>query len=606
MKIVIASGKGGTGKTTVALNLAYSIANQGELVRLLDCDVEAPNDHLFLKRKDFEIKKVTLGKPQWIKDNCLRCGKCVEICHYKALAKVKEKILVFDELCHSCGACFHFCPSKSLIEKTKEIGTIRIAKEGRPFSFVDGNLVVGESSAPKVIEAVKDEALDTGINIIDASPGTACPVVKSFIGADLVLLVTEPTPFGKHDLELAIDLAAEMKLPAAVVINRSYGEDFLIEELCKEKSIPIFAKIPFKRVYAETYSRGDILIEHHPELSEVFRMLSEAIFSKVALIPKTRIEKLVSLPINNETFFEKNPLQNVSKKELVVISGKGGTGKTTVSGALADLLDDVVISDCDVDASNLHLLFQPKRITSESFIGGSKCRIDLSKCTSCGLCYHLCRFAAIKSIGSSYQIDSLSCEGCGLCFEACPENAIINQPEETGTVHLSLIKGDVPFIDAHLKVGADNSGKLVSLVREKSKTTINQISKNLILNDGPPGISCPVISSLVGVDFALIVTEPSLSGIHDMERVLKLAEHFKVKAYLIINKADINPERTKWIQFLAQTHHVKVLGEIPFDENINQALINGKTIVKHGQGPALAAIQGIVKELKIIIGGSHV
>ena len=604
MKLVIASGKGGTGKTTVALNLAYYLS-KSKKVKLLDCDVEAPNDHLFLPKTTYDFKDVCVGKPHWNKADCTLCGECIRSCQYQALAKVKDKIIVFDELCHSCGACFYFCESRALVEKERIIGKVRVARGGLPFEFIDGELAIGESLAPKVIDAVKREISDESFNIVDSAPGTACPVVKSFVEMDQVLLVTEATPFGKHDLELAIQLAAQMNLPTSVVINRSIGEDRIIEELCRDYSVPIIGRIPFSRSYAESYSRGEILLKNHPELEEHFKKIADRLILKESCVPIIKNEGLPSFLIDHTADKHEDLLMNTPYQEVVVISGKGGTGKTTLSAAFVELLDNVVISDCDVDASNLHLLLKPKLISSSSFSVGTKASIDQEKCTECGLCLSLCRFNAIKKHNGKFVISELGCEGCGLCLLACPSQAIQAIFEETGILNTSIIKGDIPFCDAALKVGADNSGKLVSQVRSNAKK-LRGAKRNFILNDGPPGTSCPVISSLVGAKFAIVVTEPTQSGIHDMKRVLELAKHFNVKAFVVINKADINPERTKWIYFVAQNHQAKVLGEIPYDTNVYQALKNGQTIIAHKNGPAYEAMMKIYEEFKKTIGEENV
>lgn len=605
MKLVIASGKGGTGKTTVALSLAYYLSKSRK-VKLLDCDVEAPNDHLFLPKTTLDFKSVCVGKPQWNKSNCTLCGECVKACKYQALAKVKDKIIVFDELCHSCGACFYFCPNKALDEKERTIGRVRTSRAGLPFSFVDGELSLGESLAPKVIESVKKEMSDDSFNIVDSSPGTSCPVVKSFAHMDQVLLVTEATPFGKHDLELAIQLASQMNLPTSVVINRSIGEDSLIEDLCRDYSVPVIGKIPYSRVYAESYSRGEVLINRHPELEVHFQKIVEYIESKQSRVPKFKKEEHISFPAEAiSSYGFEDLLMNTPFQEVVVISGKGGTGKTTVSAALADLLDNIIVSDCDVDASNLHLILKPKLISTTSFTAGSKSRINQELCNQCGLCSTLCRFNAIDQKLGSFVISDHDCEGCGLCLAACPSKAIEAVVDETGLLNTSIIRGEIPFCDAALKVGADNSGKLVSQVRANAKKFVSS-KKSFLLNDGPPGTSCPVISSLVGAKYAIVVTEPTLSGIHDMQRVLELAKHFRVIPYIVINKADINLERTKWIYLVAQENQSKVLGEIPYDSNVYQALKKGQTLIAYKNGPAYEAILNIYNEFKKNIGEKNV
>jgi len=204
MILTVASGKGGTGKTTFSVNLAYALAQRGERVRLLDCDVEEPNDHLFVKPHFTEERDVTVPKPVWDANKCTACGKCAKACHYNAIAVVKKKVLIFNELCHSCGVCTYVCPEGALSERDAKIGIVQAAPGHKPFFFAHGLLNIGEALAPNVVRAVKEHLDPQAINIIDASPGTACPVIEAVRGADAALLVTEPTPFGLNDLKLAV------------------------------------------------------------------------------------------------------------------------------------------------------------------------------------------------------------------------------------------------------------------------------------------------------------------------------------------------------------------------------------------------------------------
>ena len=277
MIIAIASGKGGTGKTTFAVNLAQTLSQKKMNIRLLDCDVEEPNVHLFIKPKFTDEKSVTVLKPVWDSDKCTKCGKCAKACSYNALAMTGNNLLIFNELCHSCGLCTYICPQNAIREESVQIGKVQICDENKSFFFAHGLLDIGEPLAPKVVTAVKQYIDKTSINIIDASPGIACPVVAAVEGADVTVLVTEPTPFGLYDLKLAVNLMIKMKLPVGIVINRSDGKDDLIVNYAEKAGIPIVGQIPFKKDYAKAYSKGDILVDVFPDLRETFIEIFENI-----------------------------------------------------------------------------------------------------------------------------------------------------------------------------------------------------------------------------------------------------------------------------------------------------------------------------------------
>lgn len=600
-KIVIASGKGGTGKTTVAVNLSHYLSTfENEKVKLLDCDVEAPNDNLFLNATFNESKEVKAPRPVWDESKCTSCGKCVDVCNYNAIAMVKGKVLIFNELCHSCGACMYLCPEKALIKEEVTVGKIELAEDYKPFSFGHGVLNIGESLAPMVISHLKNHMDNNAINIIDASPGTTCPVVKSMEGMDYCLLVTEPTPFGLNDLVLAASLTSKLNLPTGIVINRSYGDDAIIEDFAKRNGIPILGKIPFNKKYAVSYSKGDVLINVHPELKEIFSDIYKKMKSekKVPVIEKSTETASV---VNKTVLTSKSENSSVAYKELVIISGKGGTGKTTVTSALSQLMENKILVDDDVDASNLHLLCKPEILQTEDYVGGKTYSIDPDICIGCGLCERLCNFNAIKEIEvngrKKYQIDPIACEGCGFCFNACRADAITGKDNVSGKWFLS--KTSQGYLShAKLGIGEENSGKLVSCVRDNAAKLANEFGAERILNDGPPGTGCPVISALTGIDLAVVVTEPTLSGIHDMKRALDLSKYFNVPTLIVVNKFDLNQEMTEKIENIAKTYKSKVIGKIPFDKNVNDSLMLGKSIITYGKGEAYNSILEMWKILK--------
>ena len=273
MIISIASGKGGTGKTTVATNLAVSL---GKRVQLLDCDVEEPNAHLFIKPEWEKTISVGMPVPEVDEQKCTHCGQCAELCQYKAIVVIAETVLPFHELCHGCGGCMLVCPEKAITEGTRELGTVEIGHRNG-VQFVHGTLRVGEAMAPPLIREVRSYGRPDGVTIIDAPPGTSCPVIASIKGADFVLLVTEPTPFGLHDLRLAVGAVRILGLPCGLVINRSDMGDDRVREYAGAEGIPILMEIPFDRKLAESYSKGELLVDVRPDWKEKFLQLYERI-----------------------------------------------------------------------------------------------------------------------------------------------------------------------------------------------------------------------------------------------------------------------------------------------------------------------------------------
>jgi MinD superfamily P-loop ATPase len=280
-------------------------------------------------------------------------------------------------------------------------------------------------------------------------------------------------------------------------------------------------------------------------------------------------------------------------KQLTIISGKGGTGKTTVTAAFAHLAEnDAVIADCDVDAADLHLILTPDIIRQESFYGGQLPSIDYERCTRCGLCEEQCRFGAIRSA----KVDPVSCEGCGVCAYVCPEHAISMKERLSGRWFLSETRAG-KMVHARLGIAAENSGKLVSLVRQQAKEMAEKEKKNLVLIDGPPGIGCPVIASIGGVDLVLIVTEPTVSGLHDLKRTMEVARHFNVPAMVCINKYDINPDNTRIIGNYCAEKGIVVAGRIPFDPAVTKAMIHMLSVTEYPCGAVTAEMKKVWKKV---------
>ena len=256
-------------------------------------------------------------------------------------------------------------------------------------------------------------------------------------------------------------------------------------------------------------------------------------------------------------------------KQVVIISGKGGTGKTFVSASLACVAENAVYADCDVDAANLHLLLKPVVLETHDFAGGKVAEISKSECTGCGICPEYCRFDALtmNDEGTLALVDPVACEGCGVCGLVCPVDAIDYRTSDAGQWYVSSSEYG-PMVYAHLYAGEENSGKLVQQVRERAEQEAKNREKDWVVVDGPPGTGCPVMSALTGVDFAVLVTEPTVAGSHDLKRVVELAGHFSIPVGMVVNKSTINPEGTEELREFAEERNIRYLGEIPYDKEV--------------------------------------
>ena len=273
-------------------------------------------------------------------------------------------------------------------------------------------------------------------------------------------------------------------------------------------------------------------------------------------------------------------------KELIILSGKGGTGKTSVTAAFAYIAKNMVTCDADVDAADLYLLLNPDIRQRTDFKGGGIAEINPDKCSECGLCLELCKFGAV---GEDFKIDAIECEGCGVCVDFCPENAIDFPIKTCGEWYISDTRFG-PMIHAKLGIAEENSGKLVALVRQEAKKMAEEKNLDLIITDGPPGIGCPVIASIGQATAILIVAEPTVSGLHDMERVADLAAFFKVPAMVCINKYDLNPDKTNAIKKMAEKKDIEVLGTIPFDPDFTKSMVQGKTIFEYNDNSGASRV----------------
>ncbi|MFZ5918685.1 MAG: 4Fe-4S binding protein [Chloroflexota bacterium] len=293
-------------------------------------------------------------------------------------------------------------------------------------------------------------------------------------------------------------------------------------------------------------------------------------------------------------------------KQLVILSGKGGTGKTSVAAALAHLASSemsLVLADADVDAANLELILEPTRLQEQVFMGGQVAVIDATKCQLCGRCFEVCRFDAVIPGEDTYRVDPLACEGCASCVYQCPEGAIRAEELHAGLWFRSDTRFG-PLFHAHLFAAQENSGKLVTVVKQQGRQLALDEGRELLIVDGPPGIGCPVISASAGADLALLVTEPSVSGAHDLARILGTVNHFRVPALVLINKADVNPARTAGIQAYCADQGIEVVGKLPYDTIVTEAMVQGQPVTAYQpEGQMTRALREVWARLRERLNG---
>lgn len=608
IRIAVASGKGGTGKTTVATNLAVALAEAGRRVAYVDCDVEEPNGHIFLKPTLKGVQEVSIPVPEVDEARCTLCGACGKACRYSAILALPKLVLTFPNLCHGCGGCLLACPEGAIREVPRAVGVVEQGRAG-PLQFLHGKLKVGEAMAPPVIRAVLTAAPRDCTVVVDAPPGTSCPVIESVKRADVVLLVTEPTPFGLNDLRLAVEMVRELGVPFGVAVNRAGTGDRAVYDYCARERIPVLLEIPDDREIARAYSRGELALSALPGARPRLLMLHEQLEGLAAgEQPQPR-----SRPVTPPGAVSLPPFPSVSRpagetgpvRELVVVSGKGGTGKTSIVASFFALAEHAVVADCDVDAADLHLVLSPSEEQRWPFSGGKHAVIDPARCTGCGVCLTHCRFDAIRlrieGSLATCAVEPIGCEGCGVCVDVCPEHAASLQPSASGEWSVSDTRHG-PMVHARLGIAQENSGKLVSLVRREAKAVALADRRELLICDGSPGIGCPVIASVTGAKLVLVVTEPTFSGLHDLGRVAELCRQLQVKAGVCINKADINPAVAVEIEATAASWGMPLLGRVRYDGAVTAAQVEKLAVVEHGAGAAAQDIRALWERVKAELG----
>jgi MinD superfamily P-loop ATPase len=612
LRVAVASGKGGTGKTLISTNLARTLADDGRDTSYVDCDVEAPNGHLFLVPTQIVPSPVAVPVAQIDEDACTGCPTCSRICQYSAILSLPTHSVVLDDLCSGCGACVQACPTGAISERNVPVGVVEQAVSGS-LTVRGGRMDIGRTAEHEIVRSVlhASREQDTGWVVMDSPPGVACTAAETVRNADVALLVTEPTPAGLHDLALAVELARELEVPCAVALNRAGEDDAGVREYCAERGIPILLELLDDRGIAEIYARGDLLVEVDPTHRERFRRLATdlqamtsagtAVTSAGAAGPAPRNgpppgtvadpgagTSTGATPPVPSSMHSTDPLRT----DLVVLSGKGGTGKTSLSAALTRLAaadTAQVIVDADVDAANFALLTEAVPTASWPFVGGKHAVVDPAVCTGCGICVEHCRFDALtlrdatspEALGEFVAVvDTAACEGCTLCEHLCPDLAIRMEPTTGGSWSLAETPAG-PLVHARLTPGQQNSGKLVTLVRNEGRAVARAHDTDVLLTDGPPGIGCPAGAALAGSTHVLLVTEPTRSGLHDLRRIAELCAQSRIPTAVCLNKADLDDPLSEQLLVEAATRDLPVLGRVRYDPAIPAAHRAGSTVIDH-------------------------
>ena len=602
MRIAISSGKGGVGKTFVSTNLA-KLLSQSQPVNLIDCDVEAPNSHLFFDHEPPATEVVNLNTVTSIDmEKCNLCGQCAKQCYFNAIAIGKKNAMVFSELCRWCGSCQIVCPQDAIITGARKIGDLfSISQHNINLKWATLQTGAGGMTT-KLIDMITSANTDNNLTILDSPPGTSCPVIHTVQQADITVLVSDQTRFGLHDLKLSVSMCRSMNIEPLVIINRhGLCDSTEFDNWITEQELNVIGTIPDNKQIGELYSKGKLVIDNLPLAKDAFQKIADKLIS-------TNNETATYKPIDKKNDYLSdnysqtdtttelnNNVSNSKLNEIVVLSGKGGTGKTSIAACFAQLSNSC-FADCDVDAADMHLIYNPQIKTSQHFSGGRQMSIDSEKCVSCGECLRVCTFNAVNQNSNSYSISS-ECEGCGTCMLVCPTDAISTEPSDDGNWYLSSTRAGT-LSHATLTPGRENSGKLVTIVRTNLQSVPQTENQSPTILDGSPGTGCPVIASIGGVNYAVFVAEPTVSGLSDLKRIVDLAKHFGIKSGVIINKYDLNENMTAEISSYAKSKNVDILGLLPYSNDFVSAQQESKTILEYSPESTISkAIHKIWKNI---------
>jgi MinD superfamily P-loop ATPase/predicted Fe-Mo cluster-binding NifX family protein len=622
LRVTVASGKGGTGKTLIATNLARVLADSGAPSTYVDGDIEAPNGHLFLTPDPLSTSPVTVPVAQVDPERCTACGACTRACRFSAILTLPATALVLDDLCHGCGGCLLACPESAITEREHPVGVLEHGPSGA-LTVRQGRLDVGRSAEHELLRTVLRSSRERDGHarwvIVDAPPGVGCTAAEAIRDADVAVLVTEPTPAGLHDLSLAVQLSREAGVPCAVVLNRAGRGDEAVRDFCATHDLPLLLTLPEDRTIARDCARGKLITDTDPQLRDRFRRFAEELR---ALAERSRTGETTPSGTDTPTVSgtgapvvsgnrvpapSGEPPAAPSTRartdpapiELVVLSGKGGTGKTSVTAALAGLAAEetrAVLVDGDVDAANVALLTAAQPRGTWPFLGGEHAVVDPSACTGCELCVRHCRFDAL-ALGEAdaddalgewvVVVDEAACEGCGVCVDLCPDSALTLAPTTGGSWSLADIATG-PLVHARLAPGQQNTGKLTSLVSAEGRAAARDTGRDVVLTDGPPGIGCPAGAALAGRTHVLLVTEPTGSGLHDLRRIADLCAGADVPTAVCLNKADLDPDLAADVLREATDRGLPVLGQVRYDPAIPDAHRAGRTVIDHAPGSGAA------------------
>jgi len=482
------------------------------------------------------------------------------------------------------------CPENAVTEESHTLGKVRIGSFKKSRRFVDGFLNIGQLRSAEVICKVVEEISDENLVILDAPPGTSCAAVAATCKVDLAVLVTEPTPFGLHDLKLAHIMLNRLGVPHAVVINRADLGDEKVALYCESEGLSVLSRIPFDRRIAELYAEGK-LISEYPEYRKTFVDLAEKITERSNFSVSAEIEENTG-ELDREISIQ--PGKN-SSRSLVVLSGKGGTGKTMVAACLSASWKDKAAADADVDAANLGILLEGEVIGEIPFSSGNEACISPELCSGCGECLS-CHFSAISINEGKAVVEALKCEGCGLCAEVCLLDAVALKRPRSGHITVQSTPYS-PLVSAQLVPGAEASGRLVTQVRQHTESLVSRENISNILIDGSPGVGCPVNAALTGSDGVLLVAEPSRSSLHDLERLTGLLDFFNLPRWVVINKHDLSAVLTEEIERFCNSKDIEVIGRIPFDRTITESIVRAQIPSQDLKCTSARLLEGLSKRI---------